>query len=86
MEPSCSAVYKANPVYTGAHPVLAGPGTRVRDQPVASLGPELLNLYLRLRSSRAEGILQALGPRMAMMSQDRVQNGIRPGRIATLLP
>lgn len=85
MEPSCSAVYKANPVYTGAHPVLAGPGTRVRAQPVASLSPEFLNLYLRLRSRKAEGILRALGPRMAM-SQERVKNGVRPGRIATLLP
>ena len=55
MEPSCSAVYKANPVYTGAHPVLSGSGARVRAQPVASPSPELLNLYLRLRSSRAVG-------------------------------
>lgn len=54
MEPSCSAVYKANPVYTGAHPVLAGPGALVRAQPVAAPSPELLNLGLR--SNRVEGI------------------------------
>ena len=55
MEPSCSAVYKANPVYTGAHPVLAGSGARVRAQSVASPGPGRLDLYLSLRSSRARG-------------------------------
>lgn len=50
MEPSCSAVYKVNPVYTGAHPVLAGPGAPVRAQLVASPSPKLLNF--RLGSNR----------------------------------
>lgn len=54
MEPSCSAVYKANPVYTGSHPVLDGPGAGVRAQPVASPCPELLNFSLG--SNKVEGI------------------------------
>lgn len=83
MEPSCSAVYKAIPVYTGAHPVLAGLGAQVRAQPVASRSPERL-------SFSGWGAIGLGDPPCPMpgkaLSSRWSENGVRPGPTAKLLP